>query len=135
MDVTGVSLSNRGKCSDHGFFVDQLGHRPNLQLKAKAYLSFGSMLFTEEFTIMESGSNSFNSAAEKASELEELRRAHNERMLRIEELKKQKEELKLLLEKVPEEKKEGFSHLIEKYNNLRDEHNALLAERSRGPEE
>ncbi|KAK3029313.1 hypothetical protein RJ639_038411 [Escallonia herrerae] len=74
---------------------------------------------------MESSSNSFNSAAEKASELEELRRKHNERMLRIEELKKQKEELKLLMEKVPEEKKEGFWHLIEKYNNLRDEHNAL----------
>ncbi|KAK6269002.1 hypothetical protein QUC31_013162 [Theobroma cacao] len=67
-------------------------------------------------------------------ELETLQKQHEEKTLKIQELKRQIVTVKLCLEKkknIPDARKEAFNDLSEKYSSLREEYNALLAERSR----
>ncbi|KAL2329204.1 hypothetical protein Fmac_022631 [Flemingia macrophylla] len=71
----------------------------------------------------------------RASELEALQKEHEEKNLKIQELKKQIELTKHRLEKkkkeLTEEQMGGFSTLSKKYNSLREEYNAMLAEKLR----
>ncbi|KAL2535890.1 uveal autoantigen with coiled-coil domains and ankyrin repeat [Forsythia ovata] len=67
------------------------------------------------------------------SELAKLQKLHEEKMSRIQELKKQKEGLKIQFEKQKKEDPENtkpFDILCDKYNNLKDDYNALLTQRS-----
>ncbi|EEF48930.1 conserved hypothetical protein [Ricinus communis] len=82
-----------------------------------------------------SSGTSYNASAKKILELETLQKQHEEKTRKIQKLKGQIESVKLHLEKkrkeVSEEKMENFKILSVKYNNLRDEYNALLAEKTR----
>ncbi|KAK6264957.1 hypothetical protein SCA6_020391 [Theobroma cacao] len=95
----------------------------------------------ESVNIMEGGSgSSYNppALAKPLPELETLQKQHEEKTLKIQELKRQIVTVKLCLEKkkkkkknIPDARKEAFNDLSEKYSSLREEYNALLAERSR----
>ncbi|OIW08813.1 hypothetical protein TanjilG_16394 [Lupinus angustifolius] len=82
---------------------------------------------------MEGGSSDIAATGEKASELEALQKEHEEKTLKIQELKIQIELTKNRLEKrkkeVNEENIGGFNTLSNKYNSLREEYNAMLAEK------
>ncbi|CAI9785761.1 unnamed protein product [Fraxinus pennsylvanica] len=87
----------------------------------------------KNFQMEDSSSTGTTSQSNKpVSELAKLQKLHEEKISKIEGLKKQKEELKTLLEKKLTEETKPFDNLCDKYNNLRDEYNALLA---RGSEE
>jgi len=62
-----------------------------------------------------------------------LQRQHEEKMARIQELKREIEAVRLRLEQrrseVPHEKVEAFKALSDKYDKLREEYNALVADR------
>ncbi|EOY28670.1 Uncharacterized protein TCM_030205 [Theobroma cacao] len=80
----------------------------------------------------------FEALAKPLPELETLQKQHEEKTLKIQELKRQIVTVKLCLEKkkkkkknIPDARKEAFNDLSEKYSSLREEYNALLAERSR----
>ncbi|KAF5471169.1 hypothetical protein F2P56_011629 [Juglans regia] len=81
------------------------------------------------------GDGSSSSSAGKASELEALRKELEQKNFKIQELKRQIEATKHRLElgkkKVPEEQMEVLKSLIKKYNSIREEHEALLADKSR----
>lgn len=65
--------------------------------------------------------------------MEALQKEHEEKSSKIQELKRQIEATKHLLEnkkEVPEEQMEAFKNLSKKYNIMRDEYYALLAEKS-----
>lgn len=72
----------------------------------------------------------------KSSELEALQKEHEEKNFKIQELKRQIELTKHRLEKkkkeVTEDQMGGFNALSKKYNSLREEYNAMLAEKSKG---
>ncbi|KAF5471170.1 hypothetical protein F2P56_011628 [Juglans regia] len=76
-----------------------------------------------------------SSSSGKASELEALRKELEQKNFKIQELKRQIEATKHRLElgkkKVPEEQMEVLKSLIKKYNSIREEHEALLADKSR----
>lgn len=75
-----------------------------------------------------------NILAGKTSELEAMRKELEQKNMKIKELKRQIEETKHRLEgkkKVPEEQMEVLKSLINKYNSMREEHEALLADKSR----
>ncbi|KAG6671302.1 hypothetical protein I3843_Q002700 [Carya illinoinensis] len=70
----------------------------------------------------------------KASELEALRKELEQKNYKIQELKRQIEATKHRLEgkkNVPDEQMEELKSLIKKYNNIREEHEALLVDKSR----
>lgn len=74
-----------------------------------------------------------NILAAKGLELEALKKEHEEKSSKIQELKRQIEATKHLLEnkkEVPEEQMEALKNLSKKYNSMRDEYYALLAEKS-----
>ena len=75
-----------------------------------------------------------NILAAKASELEVLRKQLGEKSAKIQELKRQIEATKHLLKnkkKAPDQDQmEAFKTLSEKYSSMREEYNALLAEKS-----
>lgn len=62
-----------------------------------------------------------------------MQRQHGEKMARIQELKKEIEAVKLRLEQrrrgARHEKAEAFKALCDEYEKLREEYNALIAER------
>ncbi|TKY67809.1 hypothetical protein E2542_SST10705 [Spatholobus suberectus] len=84
---------------------------------------------------MEGGRSNSTAPGTTASELEALQKEHEEKNLKIQELKRQIELTKHLLEKkkkeVTEEQMGGFNTLSKKYNSLREEYNAMLAEKLR----
>ena len=68
------------------------------------------------------------------SELEVLQKEHDEKLSKIEELKRQIESTKHRLEmkQGTRDKMGSFVALSKKYNSVREEYNAILAEKSRG---
>ncbi|KAF8009236.1 hypothetical protein BT93_J0277 [Corymbia citriodora subsp. variegata] len=83
---------------------------------------------------MEDGSGSSHALpGRQESELQKLQRQHEEKMARIQELKREIEALKLRLEQrksqVPHEMVEAFKALSDKHEKLREEYNALVADR------
>ncbi|XP_042958272.1 uncharacterized protein LOC122293895 isoform X1 [Carya illinoinensis] len=80
------------------------------------------------------GDGSSSSSAGKTSKLEALTKELEQKNCKIQELKRQIEATKHRLEgkkKVPEEQMEVLKSLIKKYNSIREEHEALLANKSR----
>ncbi|KAG6671306.1 hypothetical protein I3843_Q003000 [Carya illinoinensis] len=82
---------------------------------------------------MEGGDGSSSSSG-NALELEALRKELEQKNCKIQELKRQIEATRHRLEgkkKVSEEQMEVLKSLIKKYNSIREEHEALLADKSR----
>nr|XP_027191406.1 uncharacterized protein LOC113787093 isoform X2 [Cicer arietinum] len=81
---------------------------------------------------MEGGSSNNTALGPKLSELKVLQKEHEEKSSKIQELKRQIESTKHRLEKkkdVTGDKMGGFNALSKKYNILREEYNAILAEK------
>lgn len=76
----------------------------------------------------------FISLGPNLSELEELQKEHDEKSSKIQELKKQIESTKHRLENKEKkgDKMGSFNALSKKYISLREEYNAMLAEKSMG---
>lgn len=72
----------------------------------------------------------------KPSELAALQKEHEEKNFKIKELKRQiqltKNRLESKKKEITDEQIGSFNTLSKKYNNLREEYNEMLAEKSKG---